>query len=372
MNVTIERHHYNVDEIKNQIRQHILPGLNLDIEQIVNDILQHIQPPPAVLADKSIHQINDALAHFATQAAKNLTHDVKVLLISMLEDTLDLPDAHMTHEHQFNHQHQAAASDSSKELGTLLAEHAHEPSKKSPAQLAERAHMQLSTAEQAPEPVPAQVAQQEHTEQSFAEHTRVQPANTEQAIDALSGNCLQPITDEPPELPPAEPIPHNMPLCTIRAIIIDRVDDMMIHDILTMHKAKMTPEEIRNSGIALTEEIIETIINDYGKRPRKESKESEPTDVEPDTSTLTPDQMHQARKLFKTGHTLESIAAETRISVDLVEEMTQDIGIDDYIINNFSLHIVQAHQNRDMNAEQIADELMLRPEYVAAVLNETA
>lgn len=334
MSVTISRHDYNLNEIQIQIRQHVLPGLNLDIEQIVTEVIANISPTPDLLAGKSMHQITETLDHFKFQASKELNHIVTRQLIVMLENTLgiDVPPQ--------------SECDDTLESSTLLTERTDESDDTIPIIADPQSEQLINT---------------------LADHAKV---DTEQILNALNDNVLA-------DLPPAA---EPMPLCTIRSIIIDRVDDLMIHDILTMHKAKMTPSEIRVSGIALTEEIIETIINDYGHQKPKESKELAPTpeDVPYDPSSPIPGSEHydvkqrQVCKLFKVGRTIESIAAELRINVDLIEEMTQGISIDDIVFNGLTSEIIKAHKEKGHSVDEIAEHFSLRPEYVALTLDEIA
>ena len=90
-----------------------------------------------------------------------------------------------------------------------------------------------------------------------------------------------PVDDIPPTSLKVDPT-FQMPLSTIYATINDRVGEKTIEGIIKLNEKGLSPSEIRAKGIGLTEQIIETIINDCASAPNTDTPSESLTEVSSD------------------------------------------------------------------------------------------
>lgn len=195
--------------------------------------------------------------------------------------------------------------------------------------------------------------------------------------------------DEPREFEPSPPTtfaqaqadkpsndkPTTMPISTIRQIIIDRVPDETITNIVFMAAAGSSAEKIREDGINLDTQIIQVIIDDNEHRikgakaalKREDSSELTGNEIQP--QPINDYTKREVKRLYKKGHTVEFIMSETGLAEHDVIEMTDPITMDDVFPTLTSLAIMKSMDEKGQSVNEIVKTCHIRAEVVSQYLN---
>lgn len=191
--------------------------------------------------------------------------------------------------------------------------------------------------------------------------------------------------DEPREYEPGPPTtiakaqannPSSMPISTIRQIIIDRVPDETITNIVFMAAAGSSAEKIREDGITLDTQIIQVIIDDNEHRIKgakaalkRNDDDHEITDDEINEQPVNDYTKREVKRLYKKGHTIDFIVAETGLAAHEIVDMTELIDLDDVYPTLTTLAIMQSMDEKGESVDKIVETCHIRPEVVSQYLN---
>ena len=194
------------------------------------------------------------------------------------------------------------------------------------------------------------------------------------------------LLNEPREFEPGPTAPEQesspaMPICTIRQIIKDRVDDEMITDIvfLAAEPDQFTPAQIRKKGVKLDEQIIQVIIDDNEHRINgviaacarfhKMTTDDDPemTDDEINAQPLNDYTIREIKRMYKKGHTIEYITSETELSTTEVLEVTDEIDPDSIEPSLTTVAMIKGMKENGNDLDKIAEICKIRPEIVQSL-----
>lgn len=349
--------HKTLAEIQDYVRDKVYPAIIAQEHELCERITSNLDLPNELTQGKSLLESHDAINDYVRHAMSQIRETIKFeiaaitlplapnLYIGCLEPMSGTELAHIFNEHVKD-----GIGDTQDQLNDLNDDDDDTPPEQGAVTDDDIPFMT--------DPPQMRTMNEQTAAESTAVINELSRANHEQETKE---STPEPHVD--PTGTQAKVLPNTMSIATIRSIIIERVDDEQIQSIIQMHKAKMSVDEIRDAGIALANEVIETIISDYASRTQR--KEQEPTPDHSDVvDSLT--QAHddaskrQAIKMYKAGYTIEYIAANLRLNIDDVNSSVIDINDDECQLNPITQQLIEAQRANGLDAFDIANDTSLR------------
>ena len=289
-----------LEEIGNELRRQVMPEVNRWVTDFANSIMSNVQPPVHLILGKTIDQAQDSISQFKFETARAIDTEIRKELAQILNHSVDMTN----------------------KIADVVNDIISDPSEN----IEKVKELEIIETED--------------------EMLRDESDEWDEKLNA----------DDYGHETQATPAPSNgMSISAIRSVIKERIDNETIEDILKLHHTGMTTDEIRASGITMTEQTIEVIINDFA------------LDTKPSPTAYSQKIKDDIRSMYANGHTIEYIAAHTRISMQKIDAMIQ--GIDQIRPNATTIALIKAHNDDGKSSDQIAELCSIKPEIVEHSLN---